>query len=284
MRLTTLHSTTEAALGSTTQPLAASVVPSMAAKRSSPGAKGLLIALMYSIACSSLSTLRAKSWPLVQNASTARSFLTATVRPGGTKVAWLTQLASMPLVAPPSFDFVVSTHSEPTTRPIARSTSPTFAADCRCESTCWRSWRMRLLRTAWPMSVPLSSHTCRSLSAGVNLTRMGSNASLYPPSRRRRSSSSTASPDQPKEPNTPQGFSRVVGSDRIAPSASLTGVGMWPPIVGLPMAKASHSLTAAATSVLLMNSQLRLSTPTPVLMAPRAMACASDDVFPYADA
>lgn len=61
-----------------------------------------------------------------------------------------------------------------------------------------------------------------------------------------------------------------------------TGVGMWPPSVGLPMVKPSAALTAATTSSRLESSRLSVLTATPPLVMPRLTACASAAVLPYA--
>ena len=76
---------------------------------------------------------------------------------------------------------------------------------------------------------------------------MVGNPRLKPPSFSLASSSSTASPDQPKDPNTPTGFVRTSGSRRIAPSAAFTGVGICPPSVGEPIMKPSVRRTSAST-------------------------------------
>lgn len=61
-----------------------------------------------------------------------------------------------------------------------------------------------------------------TLVVGLNLTLMGWKAKPYPPSLSFDSISSTASPDQPKLPNTPHGSSRAPPEPRMEPRASCT--------------------------------------------------------------
>ena len=55
--------------------------------------------------------------PMMSRSSIALSFLTAMVRPGGSKLAWLIHEASMALLA--SSSLAVTTAREPTTLPMA---------------------------------------------------------------------------------------------------------------------------------------------------------------------
>lgn len=79
----------------------------------------------------------------------------------------------------------------------------------------------------WPAGLPSAPHQTHThtptLALGLNLTRMLSKANRKPPSLSLPSISSTASPLQPKLPNTPQGSRRVAGSRRMEPSASWCG-------------------------------------------------------------
>lgn len=57
----------------------------------------------------------------------------------------------------------------------------------------------------------------------------------------------TASPLQPKLPNTPQGSTLAFDSLMIAPSATWTWVGMWPPSVGEPVGAGGGSRRAGGS-------------------------------------
>ena len=136
----------------------------------------------------------------------------------------------------------------------------------------------------------------------LNLQRIAGNANEYPPSFRSCSIISTASPLHPNEPKTPQGFDLVSLSWRIKPIASCsqrgessqldqnnsytnvwrqgaecninkgvtwTGVGMWPPRVGLPITKPLQELTTDAISSLVQTSAFIVSHPTPAFVIPR---------------
>mmetsp|Transcript_7620 Transcript_7620/g.25636 ORF Transcript_7620/g.25636 Transcript_7620/m.25636 type:complete len:218 (+) Transcript_7620:476-1129(+) len=177
--------------------------------------------------------------------------------------------------------FVVTAHNEPTIRPTAAAVSLTALSAL---PTLLRSSTCLLrssLRTAWAKSVPLSSHNCNVSAVGLNLHRKGSNANLNPPSFKRFSIISTASPDHPKEPNTPHGLSRSP-SFIMAPNAVCTGVGSVPPSVGAPRQNPEQRLRSCEISSGVANSQLNISAAIPVLEIPRAIACAMAPVFPYA--
>ena len=64
---------------------------------------------------------------------------------------------------------VVTTQSEPTSRPTACSTELAGVRGALVRFTFF---------SAWAKSVPTSSQYCRVDSVGLNLTRMGSNARL----------------------------------------------------------------------------------------------------------
>mmetsp|Transcript_29877 Transcript_29877/g.74104 ORF Transcript_29877/g.74104 Transcript_29877/m.74104 type:complete len:249 (+) Transcript_29877:219-965(+) len=248
----------------------------MSPKRFSPGLKGLSSCFMTSFSLPACSTLRLNIAPLSRKDSTARSLATATVSAGGLKLAWLTHDASMADCASP--DFAVTQHSDPTMRPTAAAASSPCIPKPRdfcCSTTCL----FRSFFTACARSVPLSSHTCRVSAVGVNLQRMGENANLNPPSLSRDSIRSTASPLHPKLPNTPAGRSRLA-SFTMTPRAAEMGVGMWPPRVGDPRQSPSVFLINASTSSAVLSSQLSISTATPALVMPRAMACAMAEVLP----
>ena len=70
----------------------------------------------------------------------------------------------------------------------------------------------------------------------------------------------------------------------MTPRALLTGVGMWPPSVGAPMQNPSVFSMSASSSSLVLSSQFNISTATPALVIPLAIACAIAEVLPYADA
>mmetsp|Transcript_13256 Transcript_13256/g.45867 ORF Transcript_13256/g.45867 Transcript_13256/m.45867 type:complete len:227 (-) Transcript_13256:1405-2085(-) len=203
MRLCTLHSRYESASSSTMPVPEGDSLCANAANRSSPGLKDFSSALETGLAASVPSTFSTNRPPGSTSPSTARSFATATVRAGGSKLACDTQETSEALRASPSI--AVSAHREPTTRPTAFSVSeaPDSAPSARF-SAIFRFTAS--LRTSCAKSVPLSSQICIIPSVGVNLHLIASKAKLKPPSCRRLSSSSTASPLQPNEPNTPHGF------------------------------------------------------------------------------
>ena len=116
-------------------------------------------------------------------------------------------------------------------------------------------------------------------SLGLNLTRMVSKPNLYPASLSLPSIKSTASPLQPKEPNTPANL-LLVAVERTIPKAVCTGVGACPPRVGEPMTKPADFAIAALISSGSVNSQLIDSTLTPAFVMPRAIACAKVAVLP----
>mmetsp|Transcript_26053 Transcript_26053/g.61989 ORF Transcript_26053/g.61989 Transcript_26053/m.61989 type:complete len:267 (-) Transcript_26053:1250-2050(-) len=265
----------------TMPPVRSVLVTSYPANLSSPGLKGFSICFMASLLRPSARTESTKPAPTDRSPSTARSFATATVIPGGLKLACETQLASMAEDA--SSLVVVSTQSEPTMRPTARSVPE--LANAAAAPAPSRLLRFFCLSTICARSMPDSSQICSISIVGLNLQRMGSKAKVKPLSLSAECIMSIASPLQPKLPNTPQGFSLAfVPSFRIAPSASCTGVGMCPPSVGLPRAKPLHLSRTSTTSEAPASSQLRLSTPTPALARPLEIACASEVVFPYAEA
>mmetsp|Transcript_65597 Transcript_65597/g.207482 ORF Transcript_65597/g.207482 Transcript_65597/m.207482 type:complete len:307 (+) Transcript_65597:163-1083(+) len=278
IRSATRHSRYDRAIGMTTHSVLGESVTSMPSKRSSPGANCLPSCLNTSFVRPSASTLRLKALPLSSRLSTARSFLTAMVTPGGSKDAWDTQEAIMALEASPSL--VVSTQREPRMRPIATAVA----------SSSFTTGRTRLVRlvmrlrviflTASARSTPLSSQICIICSSGVNLQRMGSKAMPKPAFLRRSSISSTASPLHPNDPKTPHGSPRASLLERMVPSALCTGVGMCPPRVGEPTTKPAERFTSKLISSEVENSQLHASTPTPALERPRAMPSAMAVVLP----
>mmetsp|Transcript_38116 Transcript_38116/g.96382 ORF Transcript_38116/g.96382 Transcript_38116/m.96382 type:complete len:282 (-) Transcript_38116:1342-2187(-) len=281
MRLATWHSMCALASLSRGAPENSPLLNSSPARRSSPGAKGRASCRMTLRSPPSGTMEMAKRLPTCSSGSMARSFFTATVRPGGSKLAWDTQLASMAVEA--SSLVAVSTDKEPTRRPAA-SCGPDADAAARTPGAAAASLALAFFLTDSARSRPLSSHTSTSLAVGLNLTRMEGKENLKPASFSRPSISSTASPLHPKLPNTPQGRPLADCSRMMVPSATDTWVGMWPPRVGEPRMKPSELRTAAATSSRLTSSRLYISTPTPALVTPRAMACASAVVLPYADA
>mmetsp|Transcript_11194 Transcript_11194/g.47759 ORF Transcript_11194/g.47759 Transcript_11194/m.47759 type:complete len:310 (-) Transcript_11194:361-1290(-) len=281
MRSSTSHSMYDSACVTMAHPLVSEMSTAMSPKRFSPGAKGLSSALMVSFSLPCCNTFKLNVAPFSRKLSTARSFATATVSAGGLKDAWLTHDASMALCASPFF--AVTAHSEPTIRPTAAAVSDCPAAappdaSALVSAVCFLR---RSFLTACARSVPLSSHTCSVASVGLNLHRTASNANENPPSFRRDSIRSTASPDHPKDPKTPAGYSREA-SLTITPSALDTGVGMCPPSVGAPRQNPSVLAMSVATSSTVLSSQLSISTATPALVMPRAIACAMALVFPYA--
>mmetsp|Transcript_14653 Transcript_14653/g.48092 ORF Transcript_14653/g.48092 Transcript_14653/m.48092 type:complete len:309 (+) Transcript_14653:718-1644(+) len=278
----TSHSTYASASGRRTLPLIGLSSVSTPSKRSSPGLKGLRSCFMMPV-LPWARMLRTKGAPVRTRDSTARSLATATVSDGGWNEACDTQLASIACCASPSL--AVRTVSEPTMRPTASAVllTPVSSSDRSFISS--RRFFCASLQISCARSVPLSSHTCSVCSVGLNLHRIGSNANAKPPFLSRASSSSTASPLHPKLPNTPHGCPRMSGlSRKIAPSVSCTGVGMCPPSVGEPMTNPLHRRMSSEASSASLNSQLSISTPTPALVTPRAIACASAAVLPYADA
>mmetsp|Transcript_3587 Transcript_3587/g.14658 ORF Transcript_3587/g.14658 Transcript_3587/m.14658 type:complete len:255 (-) Transcript_3587:723-1487(-) len=254
----------------------------MSPKRFSPGLKGFSSAFMVSFSLPAWSTFRLKLLPFSRNDSTARSLATATVSAGGLNDAWLTHDASIADCA--SSFLAVTAQSEPTILPTAAVVSDCPkdepADTCLVFSDCFLR---RIFLTDCARSVPDSSQIWSVSCVGLNLHRMGEKAKSNPPSLSRASMRSTASPDQPKLPNTPAGNSRV-DSLTITPSALLTGVGMCPPRVGAPMQNPSVFSMSASISSLVLSSQLSISTATPALVMPLAIACAIADVLPYADA
>ena len=70
------------------------------------------------------------------------------------------------------------------------------------------------------------------------------------------------------------------GTHKAKPRAEIIGVGAWPPNVGDPIKYASELLIGRISSLLGVNSQLRLSTLTPVRLMPQASASAIAAVFP----
>mmetsp|Transcript_33216 Transcript_33216/g.93131 ORF Transcript_33216/g.93131 Transcript_33216/m.93131 type:complete len:256 (+) Transcript_33216:1349-2116(+) len=254
------------------QPLAASsqATPS---KRSSPGLKGLRKCFMAAFSWPSASTLMATFDPGKMRPSAARSLATATVSAGGLNAACETHEASSAEAA--SSARHVRMHREPTMRPTASAVPPSARV-----RFCLAAWRVLLFRIACARSVPLSSHTWMVFMVGVNLHLMLSKARSKPASRSLPSRMSTASPLQPKEPNTPAGTSPGRTSRSTRPSASCTGVGTWPPSVGLPMQSPWAPCSAASTSSTDACSQFTDSTATPALVRPRHSASASVAVLP----
>ena len=195
--------------------------------------------------------------------------------PGGLKLAWLTQLATM---APLSSALrVVSTQREPITRPRA-STAGSLRLSLKPPALrrCARFW----LCSSWRAKrVPVSSSSFTRAASGLNFTRIGSKPKLKPPSRSFVSSRSTASPLQPKLPNTPTGLLRSPSANRV-PRAETIGVGAWPPRVGEPINTASACWIVLTSSSAGVNSQFKLFTRMPVRLTPRARASAMAAVLP----
>ena len=116
-------------------------------------------------------------------------------------------------------------------------------------------------------------------ASGLNFTLIGAKAKLKPPSRSLLSSRSRASPLQPKLPNTPTGLARSPSASTV-PRAETIGVGAWPPRVGEPISRASQLRIVASSCSGGVNSQLMLSTRTPVREIPWARASAMAAVLP----
>mmetsp|Transcript_21849 Transcript_21849/g.37323 ORF Transcript_21849/g.37323 Transcript_21849/m.37323 type:complete len:216 (-) Transcript_21849:1467-2114(-) len=193
------------------------------ANLSSPGAKERARLRMIMRSCFSGTVLITNWLPTCMRGCMARSFFTATVKPGGSKLACDTQLANM--AADASSSMAVTTASDPTMRPAASwAVLPTAAAYTPGAAAACLA-RLRRL-TANARSLPLSSHAIRSLEVGLNLTRTAGNAKPKPASLSRFSSWSTASPLHPKEPNTPHGSALASCCRITAPSATVTWVGM----------------------------------------------------------
>mmetsp|Transcript_11778 Transcript_11778/g.25259 ORF Transcript_11778/g.25259 Transcript_11778/m.25259 type:complete len:270 (+) Transcript_11778:1282-2091(+) len=269
MRLDTWHSRTALAALSTGAPVTSPGVVSSPASLSSPGWNDLASRLITTFSAPSGTMLTANLPPTYMRGSMLRSFLTDTVMPGGSKLAWEIQEASMAPAA--SSTLAVMTAREPTTRPMARVGAEAMATRVS-PAAMLASLALSFLLTATATSRPLSVQVFRSLTVGLNLTLMGWKANLKPASLRRCSISSTASPLQPKLPNTPHGSSLAPFSRMMEPRATCTWVGMWPPRVGLPITKPLDSLTALATSSGLTTSRLSMLTATPPLVMPRLMA------------
>ena len=119
----------------------------------------------------------------------------------------------------------------------------------------------------------------RVAASGLNFTLIGSNAKRKPPSRNLLSSRSRASPLQPKLPNTPTGLARSPSASRV-PRADTIGVGACPPRVGEPISTASQLRMASSSFSVGVNSQLMLSTRTPVRDTPWARPSAMAAVLP----
>mmetsp|Transcript_39268 Transcript_39268/g.116818 ORF Transcript_39268/g.116818 Transcript_39268/m.116818 type:complete len:282 (-) Transcript_39268:1375-2220(-) len=281
MRDTTWHSMTALADASVGAPVSAPGTVCSDARRSSPGAKARASARITARSSASGTIDTAKRAPATSSGSIARSFLTAMVRPGGLKLACETQDASIADVE--SSSFADTTAREPTTRPIASvGDEASVRVVSPADTLASRALSCRLMPSA--SSRPDSSHVCRSFAVGRNLTRIGLNEKPNPASRSFCSISSTASPLQPKLPNTPHGMRLASDCRMTAPSATCTCVGMWPPSVGLPMTKPLLRLIASTTASMPSVSRLSISTATPALVMPRLMACARAVVLPYAEA
>mmetsp|Transcript_61887 Transcript_61887/g.100080 ORF Transcript_61887/g.100080 Transcript_61887/m.100080 type:complete len:205 (+) Transcript_61887:415-1029(+) len=197
------------------------------------------------------------------------------VRPGGSKEAWLSQ-ATGERTGFPSASIEDITHCDVRIFPKA-SVAPLLTV---LPSTCatFRALDFllakRSLDSFWAMRVPAAWHLSTSVCVGRNLTRMGSKTTGKPLSLSLNWSSSTASPLQPKDPKTPQGFLLPGSMPSTTPRASFTCVGISPPSVGLPMQKPSQDSKATATSLAVVNSRFMSTTRTPEVARPLEICAA----------
>mmetsp|Transcript_42302 Transcript_42302/g.127842 ORF Transcript_42302/g.127842 Transcript_42302/m.127842 type:complete len:319 (+) Transcript_42302:168-1124(+) len=138
------------------------------------------------------------------------SFSTANMMPNGVNEAWLTQLTGKRTSGLPSSGTIVRTHEALIICPNALM-SELSVSGFRFSSFAPIFSSMAFSRSFLSAFIfctkrsPAASHSPITFSVGLNLQRMGSKANSKPVSFNRMYSSSTASPLQPKEPNTPHG-------------------------------------------------------------------------------